>query len=82
MGDVWGGIVIGLIVGLFLRSVMDKVAMALVSLAFNRRVRKATEETIALLQKGLDEESRLAGANDSRVARTLMMSARGSETLN
>jgi hypothetical protein len=54
--------------------------MALVSLAFNRRVRKATEETLALLNKGMEEESRLAGANDSRVAKSLMMSARG--TLN
>ena len=82
MGNVWGGVVIGLVVGLFLRSVIDKVAMALVSLAFNRRVRKATEETLAILQKGMEEESRLAGANDSRVAKSLMMSARGSETWN
>jgi hypothetical protein len=77
MGNVWGGVVIGLIVGLFLRSVIDKVAMALVSLAFNRRVRKATEETIALLQKGVEEESRLAGANDSRVSKMVMMAPSG-----
>jgi hypothetical protein len=74
--------VIGLIVGLFLRSVIDKVAMALVSLAFNRRVKRAMEETLTLLRKGEDVESRLAGANDSKVARTMMMSSRGSETLN
>jgi hypothetical protein len=79
MGNVWGGVVIGLIVGMFLRSVLDKVAMALVSLAFNRRVRRATEETLALLQKGLAEESRLAGAGfeDVKAPRIVVMPSKG-----
>ena len=75
--DMWGGVVIGLVVGLFLTRVLDHVARALVSLAFNRRVKRAMEETLALLQKGEQEESKLAGANDSRVSKMVMMAPSG-----